>query len=71
MNNPFLSKNEAIEWLNSHVKFDDPDMVVDRRFMKKLDDTCRLLPDKSGIFGLGKEYSLKHLRQYVKDVKPR
>ena len=65
----YLSTNQAVDWLKQNATFANPDLVINKKFMKKLDDTCRLLPDKVTFFK--KYYSIKHLRQYAKDVKPR
>lgn len=65
----YLSTNAAIKWLQENAQIGQDDLKVDRKFMRKLDDTCRLMPDKHGLFG--KRYSLKHLKQYAHDVKPR
>lgn len=65
----FLSVKEAIKWLKENATFDDPDLVINKQFLKKLNDTSRLMPDKVGIFG--KKYSLARLEKYASEVKPR
>ena len=65
----YLTTKQTIQWLRKHAVFDNKDLVVDHKFLHKLNETCRLLPDKTSIFG--NKYSLKHLKQYVADVKPR
>lgn len=65
----YLNMKQAIDYLKKHAVFDSKDIVVNRKFMRKLDETCRLLPDKASLFG--KKYALKHLEQYVADVRPR
>lgn len=65
----YLSENKAIEWLNKHATFGDKNISFNRKKMKDLDKTCRLMPAKSGLFG--KKYSLLELRGYARDMKPR
>lgn len=71
MTEQYLSTRNTIAWLRKNVKIGNKDLTVDRKFLKHLDETCRLLPDKNGIFGIGKKYALTHLKQYASDVKPR
>lgn len=65
----YLSTKKAIQWLRENAQIGSDNLVVDRKFMHRLDETCRLLPDKHGLFG--KKYSLASLKQYAHDVKPR
>lgn len=67
----YLSTRKTIAWLRKNAKIGNKDLTVDRKFLKYLDDTCRLLPDKKGFLGIGKKYALTHLKQYASDVKPR
>lgn len=66
----YLSTSEAVKWLARNARFDNKDLIVNRAFLRKLNETCRLTPDKTSLFG-GNKYALSHLRQYVHDVKPR
>ncbi len=65
----YLSRKQAIRWLNRHITFGETGDKFDNKIMKMLDKTCRLMPIKNTLFG--KRYSLEQLKQYVRDVKPR
>lgn len=65
----YLSVRQTIDWLTENAKIGNAKIEINRKFLKKLEDTGRLFPDKHNIFG--KYYSLKHLKLYAKDVMPR
>ncbi|MBU3829011.1 MAG: hypothetical protein H9806_07840 [Candidatus Lactobacillus pullistercoris] len=65
----YLSRNQAEQWLNKHTLYGKKRAMFNNKIMRKLKETCRLMPDKSGIFG--KRYSLMELKEYAHDVNPR
>lgn len=66
----YLNVTQTIDYLQRNAKLGNSNIEVDRKFLHKLDETCRLLPDKHDFLGR-KYYSLSKLRHYVHDVKPR
>lgn len=65
----YLSRKQAIQWLNQHAHFGETNLVFNRKIMRSLDNTCRLMPVKHTLFG--RKYSLEQLKQYAHDVNPR
>lgn len=65
----YLSKKQAMQWLNQHASYGETNMNFNRKIMKTLDNTCRLMPAKHTLFGV--RYSLIQLERYAKDVNPR
>ena len=46
-----LSTKQAIKWLNANAKIGNAQIKINKRFMRMLDDTGRLFPDRHTIFG--------------------
>lgn len=65
----YLSRNQAEQWLNQHTLYGQKKKVFTNKFMRKLKNSYRLVPDKHTIFG--KKYSLLELKEYAHDVNPR
>lgn len=65
----YLSRNQAEQWLNQHTLYGQQKKVFTNKFMRKLKNSYRLLPDKDSIFG--KKYSMRELKEYANDVNPR
>lgn len=65
----YLSRNQAEQWLNQHTLYGQKKKVFTNKFMRKLKNSYRLVPDKDSIFG--KKYSMRELKEYANDVKPR
>lgn len=65
----YLSINQAEQWLNQHTLYGQKKKVFTNKFMRKLKNSYRLLPDKDSIFG--KKYSMRELKEYANDVNPR
>lgn len=65
----YYSRRAAANWLASHVNFLNNEIKVNAAYLKRLEQECRLLPAKAGIFG--KRYSLKQLKKYVAETQPR
>lgn len=65
----YLSRNQAEQWLNQHTLYGQKKKVFTNKFMRKLKNSYRLLPDKDSIFG--KKYSMRELKEYANDVNPR
>lgn len=61
--------NQAIEWLNDNAQIGNADITINKKFMKMLEETGRLFPDKQTLFK--KYYTVDHLKLYAHDVKPR
>lgn len=64
-----LSTKQAIKWLNANAKIGNAQIKINKRFMRMLDDTGRLFPDRHTIFG--RYYKLSRLKYYAHDVAPR
>lgn len=64
-----LSKREAIKWMRQNVIFEDKTLKINKAFLKRLEQECRLLPDGRGLFG--PTYNLEKLQKYAKEVRPR
>lgn len=65
----YLSRNQAEQWLNQHTLYGQKKKVFTNKFMRKLKNSYRLVPDKDSIFG--KKYSMRELKEYANDVNPR
>lgn len=65
----YLSRNQAEQWLNQHTLYGQKKKVFTNKFMRKLKNSHRLVPDKDSIFG--KKYSMRELKEYASDVNPR
>ena len=65
----YLSRNQAEQWLNQHTLYGQQKKVFTNKFMRKLKNSYRLVPDKDSIFG--KKYSMRELKEYANDVNPR
>lgn len=65
----YLSRNQAEQWLNQHTLYGQKKKVFTNKFMRKLKNSYRLVPDKDSIFG--KKYSMQELKEYANDVNPR
>lgn len=65
----YLSRNQAEQWLNQHTLYGQKKKVFTNKFMRKLKNSYRLVPDKDSIFG--KKYSMRELKEYASDVNPR
>lgn len=65
----YLNLKEAIDWLNEHAQIGNANITINKRFMKMLEETGRLFPDKRTLFG--RYYTINHLKIYAHDVKPR
>lgn len=65
----YLSRNQAEQWLNQHTLYGQKKKVFTNKFMRKLKNSYRLVPDKDSIFG--KKYSMRELKEYAHDVNPR
>lgn len=64
-----LNLRQTINWLNANAKIGNAQIRINKRFMKMLDETGRLFPDKHTLFG--RYYKLSHLKEYAHDVMPR
>ena len=64
-----LSTKQAIKWLNANAKIGNAQTKINKHFMRMLDDTGRLFPDRHTIFG--RYYKLSSLKYYAHDVAPR
>ena len=62
----YLSRNQAEQWLNQHTLYGQKKNGFTNKFMRKLKNSYRLLPDKDSIFG--KKYSMRELKEYANDV---
>lgn len=69
MTEKYLTVTQTINWLKEHAQIGNADLEIDRKFLKSLNDSARLMPDKTSLFG--KRYALTHLMTYASDVKPR
>lgn len=69
MTEKYLSTKKTLQWMQKHVVLGDKDIIINKKFLRKLDDTCRLMPEKHSLFG--KKYALSSLKEYAHDVKPR
>ena len=49
--------------------FEDQSIKINKKFLKRLDEECRLLPIRRGLFG--KRYSLAQLQKYASETQPR
>lgn len=47
----YLNLKEAIDWLNKHAQIGNANITINKRFMKMLEETGRLFPDKRTLFG--------------------
>lgn len=65
----YLSRNQAEQWLNQHTLYGQKKKVFTNKFIRKLKNSYRLVPDKDSIFG--KKYSMRELKEYAHDVNPR
>ena len=65
----YVSMRKATKYLKENAVFEDKSLKVNKRFVKRLRDECRLLPVKSGLFGA--RYSMQQLEKYVEEVHPR
>lgn len=65
----YLTTKQTIQWLKRHAKIGNADLEINRKFLKKLEETGRLFPAKKSIFG--KKYALDRLVLYAHDVAPR
>ena len=65
----YLSRNQAEQWLNQHTLYGQKKKVFTNKFMRKLKNSYRLVPDKDSIFG--KKYSMRELKEYANDVNPK
>lgn len=65
----YYSARQAAKYLAAHVHFEDQSIKINKKFLKRLDDECRLLPVKHGFFG--KRYSLAQLQKYAFETQPR
>lgn len=65
----YLSRNQAEQWLNQHTLYGQKKKVFTNKFMRKLKNSYRLVPDKDSIFG--KKYIMRELKEYAHDVNPR
>lgn len=64
-----LNTAESVKWLKRHARIGNSNVTIDKRFLKRLENTGRLFPDKQTLFG--NYYDIRHLRAYADDVKPR
>lgn len=62
---PVYSTKEAIQWLKNKAK----QFIVDKKLFKELNETGRLLPTKTTLFG--NKYTKQQLMQYYLETKPR
>ncbi|KRL20397.1 hypothetical protein [Lactobacillus gallinarum] len=62
----YLSRNQAEQWLHQHTLYGQKKKLFTNKFMKRLKNSYRLVPDKHTIFG--KKYSLWELKEYAHDV---
>ena len=67
--NVYYSRRSAAKWLAQHVSHLNHKIKINATYLKRLEQECRLLPAKSGIFG--KRYSRKQLEKYVAETQPR
>lgn len=65
----YYSRRSAAKWLSQHVNHLNHKIKINAAYLKRLEQECRLLPAKSGIFG--KCYSRKQLEKYVAETQPR
>lgn len=65
----YYSRRSAAKWLARHVNHLNHKIRINASYLKRLEQECRLLPAKSGIFG--KRYSRKQLEKYVAETQPR
>lgn len=65
----YYSARQAAKYLAAHVHFEDQSIKINKKFLKRLDEECRLLPIKRGLFG--KRYSLTQLQKYAFETQPR
>ena len=65
----YFSRRAAASWLANHVHFLNDKIKINSVYLKRLEQECRLLPAKSGIFG--KKYSLAQLKKYASETQPR
>lgn len=61
--------SQAIKWLNDNAQIGNANIEINKKFMKMLEETGRLFPDKRTFFK--KYYTVDHLKLYAHDVKPR
>lgn len=65
----YLSRHQAVKFLRYRVKFQDKSIKINGKYLKRLNEECRLLPKKHGLFG--PKYSKDQLLHYVDEVRPR
>lgn len=65
----YYSRRSAAKWLARHANHLNHKIKINTSYLKRLEQECRLLPAKSGIFG--KRYSRKQLKKYVAETQPR
>ena len=64
----YYSRRSAAKWLARHANPINHKIKINTAYLKRLEQECRLLPAKSGIFG--KRYSRKQLEKYVAETQP-
>lgn len=67
--NHYYSRRAAANWLAKHVKLLNRNIKVNAAYLKRLEQECRLLPAKAGLFG--KRYTLQQLKKYAAETQPR
>lgn len=65
----YYTRRSAAKWLARHANLLNHKIKINAAYLKRLEQECRLLPAKSGIFG--KRYSRKQLEKYVAETQPR
>lgn len=65
----YYSRRAAANWLAKHVKLLNHEIKVNAAYLKRLEQECRLLPAKAGLFG--KRYTLQQLQKYAAETQPR
>lgn len=65
----YFNNRQAAAWLKKRVHFESDEVTMNTRFVKRLQDECRLLPAKKTLFG--KRFTLAQLQTYAQEVKPR
>lgn len=63
------SKGRAAKWLREHVSFQDKSIKLNKQFVNRLIEECRLLPAHKGL--LGPKFELAQLEKYADEVRPR
>lgn len=65
----YYSRRSAAKWLARHVNLLNREIKVNAAYLKRLEQECRLLPAKAGVFG--KRYTLQQLQKYAAETQPR